>query len=250
MLQVQFKHKKYQFKPTWLGVVIVLICIPLFIKLGLWQYTKATIKSNIQASYQLAEKNTAITFPVGLISDDNRSNEDWKYKKVKVSGTFEPKYQLLLDNQVEDSRAGYHVITPLKIKNSEEYVLINRGWIPANTLHSNIPNVETPLNEQEVVGQVWVPSKKFFTLEKPTINFAVVWQNMDLVTYKKMVPMKVSALMIKLDKDSVASGFVRNWEVPQARITTHLGYAYQWFGFAIATFLIFLVMSFKEACLH
>jgi len=250
MLQLQFNHKNYQFRPTWLGFVIVLICIPLFIKLGFWQFTKAQIKSNIQASYQLAEKNTALDFPLDYINAESVVNDVWKYKKVKTIGTFETKYQILLDNQVEDGRAGYHVITPLKIENSDEYVLVNRGWIPANALHADIPSVETPIKKQEVFGQVWIPTKIFFTLESPNVDFQAVWQNMDLIKYKKIVPLKVSALMIKLDKDSNAAGFVRNWDVPQSRITTHLGYAYQWYGFAIAAFLIFLVMSFKKVEHH
>ncbi len=152
----------------------------------------------------------------------------------------------MLDNQVENSRAGYHVITPLKMKGTDEYVLINRGWVEAHSLHANVPKIETPMHEVTLTGQVWIPSKKFFTLENKGSKFETVWQNMDLIKYKKIVPMKLSALMIKLDKESVAGGFVRNWNIPQARITTHIGYAYQWFGFAISAFLIFLVMSFKE----
>jgi surfeit locus 1 family protein len=31
--------------------------------------------------------------------------------------------------------------------------------------------------------------------------------------------------------------------VSAERITTHMGYAYQWFGFAVATLLIFIYMS-------
>jgi surfeit locus 1 family protein len=46
-----------------------------------------------------------------------------------------------------------------------------------------------------------------------------------------------------LDLASEAGGFVRNWTVSAERITTHMGYAYQWFGFAVATLLIFIYMS-------
>ena len=99
-----------------------------------------------------------------------------------------------------------------------------------------------------MTGQVWVPSKKIFTLEnKETANkkssIATVWQHMDIDLYRRTAPFEVSEMAIKLDKNSDAGGFVRNWQVPAERIATHIGYAYQWFGFALATLLIYLYMS-------
>ena len=41
-------------------------------------------------------------------------------------------------------------------------------------------------------------------------------------------------------------GFVRNWIRPDDRIATHLGYAYQWFGFAFAAFAIYLFVGFRR----
>jgi surfeit locus 1 family protein len=50
-------------------------------------------------------------------------------------------------------------------------------------------------------------------------------------------------MTIKLDQSSDAGGFIRNWQVPADRIATNIGYAYQWFGFALAALLIYLYMS-------
>ncbi len=93
MLQIKFKLKIYQFRPTWFGVLLTLVCIPIFINLGIWQYNKAQTKSNLQSSYQLAEKKTALPFPMGYLNTENKANHDWKYKKVILSGIYETKYQ-------------------------------------------------------------------------------------------------------------------------------------------------------------
>ena len=66
---------------------------------------------------------------------------------------------------------------------------------------------------------------------------------MRLDEYQARAPFSVSTMAIKLDPASEAGGFVRNWTVSAERITTHIGYAYQWFGFAVATLLIFIYMS-------
>ena len=250
-----FKDFHYQFRPTLLGILLILICIPLFIKFGLWQYNKAQQKLEIQAAYNHAEVGSALQFP--LSDTKNLLDTDWwKYKKVTVTGVYETKYQFLLDNQVEGKRVGFHVITPLKINHTSQYVLVNRGWILGKDTHTELPTFDTPEGIQTLTGQIWVPSRKIFTLEneaaidqslnKRTEPWKTVWQHMNIAKYKQSVPFSVSELAIKLDQTSNAGGFVRNWQVPAERITTHIGYAYQWFGFALATLLIFIYMSFTK----
>jgi surfeit locus 1 family protein len=253
MKQLQFRIHRYVFQPTLVGTLITVICIPLFIKLGLWQYHKAQQKQAIHSAYDRANVVQALQFPLGII-DSKLVNDDLKYRKVTVKGVYEEKYQILLDNQVEGDRVGYHVITPLKIDKTSEYVLVNRGWILGKDIHTELPVFSTPSGMQTITGQVWVPSKKIFTLEDKgdestvarqttTKPWQPVWQNMDMIKYKHSVPLTVSELAIKLDQNSYAGGFVRNWQIPAERITTNLGYAYQWFGFALAALLIFIYVS-------
>ncbi len=70
---------------------------------------------------------------------------------------------------------------------------------------------------------------------------------MDMARYQKIVPIRILPLVIKLDAKSTAGGFVRNWQLPPSKIATNMGYAYQWFGFAIASVLIYLFTSIKKA---
>ncbi|MDI1309686.1 MAG: SURF1 family protein [Methylotenera sp.] len=254
MKQMQFRMHRYVFQPTALGIAITLLCIPLFIKLGLWQYSKAQQKQLIHEAYDQAKLDKALEFPLGITDSSANHVNDWKYKKVSVQGVYDTNYQFLLDNQVEGDRVGYHVITPLKIDNSNEYVLVNRGWILGKDTHTELPVFNTPEGKQTLTGQIWVPSKKIFTLEGPVDSSEVsaqlgnqhwqpVWQNISMEKYKRSVPFNVSELAIKLDQESTAGGFVRNWQIPADRITNNLGYAYQWFGFAFAALLIFFYIS-------
>jgi surfeit locus 1 family protein len=243
MTQKQFRLSDLRFRPSWLGFIILIVCIPTFIKLGLWQLNKAHLKQNIQDSYNQSLDNAALNLPEKLENFDA-----WNYKKVKVSGTYHTQYQILLDNQVEQSRGGFHVITPLKIVGRDEYVLINRGWIAGSENHNILPELTTPEGKVEVIGLVWLPSKKIFTLESAAqkSKWQSVWQNMDMQRYQNSVPIKVLPVVIKLDPQSNAGGFVRNWQLPAEKIATNMGYAYQWFGFAIASILIFLFTSIKK----
>lgn len=217
--------------------------VALFIRLGFWQLHKAEAKQELQAQLDRHLTETAVALP-----NEIDTPEDWRYRRVKVQGTYATQYQILLDNQVENGVAGYHVITPLRIANSERYILVNRGWIPAPAEHSMVPSVTTPTEPQEVTGSLWLPSTRIFALEAPPTATAwqPVWQNMDMERYLKSVPLQFYPLVVRLDPVSPAGGFVRNWPRPAERIATNLGYAYQWFGFAATLIAIYLVLSFKK----
>ncbi|WP_232496457.1 MULTISPECIES: SURF1 family protein [Methylotenera] len=224
--------------------MLTIICIPLFIKLGFWQYEKAVLKQKIQANFELSNKNK-----LPDLKDYLSNSEILEFKKTHVQGEYATQYQILIDNKVENSLVGYHVVTPLKIAGTNEYVLVNRGWIQGMTKRADLPVFETPSGTLDVQGMAWVPTKKIFTLEdKAQIaadskTWQPVWQNLDMQKYVKNVPIKILPIIIKLDNKSTAGGFVRNWEMSQERIVTHLGYAYQWFGFAFATLMIYLYLS-------
>ena len=53
-------------------------------------------------------------------------------------------------------------------------------------------------------------------------------------------------MVVRLDPESEAGGYSRQWPRPAERITTHIGYAYQWFGFAVAAVLIWVFVSFRR----
>jgi surfeit locus 1 family protein len=217
----------------------------LFIKLGLWQYHKAMHKQAIEDAYQASKELQEINLLEHL-----HDLKPLTFKSVRVIGKYEPLYQILIDNQVDNNQAGFHVITPFKISGTKLYILVNRGWVKGYDQHTVVPTIDTPLNEHEIHGMLWEPSNKIFSLEKKpevgNLKFDYVWQHLDIKKYQKVVPLKVLSSIVKLDPNQATGGFVRNWQLPPSRIATNLGYAYQWFGFAIATIAIFGYLSIKR----
>jgi surfeit locus 1 family protein len=131
-------------------------------------------------------------------------------------------------------------------------VLVNRGWIIGNKDRS-VPVINTPQGRQEIQGDIALPAKKFFTLEAPPVNDGKlesiaqnqVWQHLDMARYAKSVPFAVQPFVVRLNPQSKAGGFTRNWPAPGDKVTMHLGYAYQWFGFALTLLVIYIVLNFK-----
>ena len=235
--------KNISFKPKLIGAIITAVFTMLFIKFGLWQMHKAEYKLALQKQYNKYELNEAEELP------RNFSNlDEIRYKKIHVAGKYLPQYEIFLDNQFDGDRSGYYVITPLEIEGSKDIVLINRGWIEASENHAQIPKVNTPISPQVIEGTIWIPSQKFYTLEKKIDKnktdktWNKVWQNMDMAYFSEIVPMKTLPIVIRMSP-SAEGGFARNWVRPDDRVEKHLSYAYQWYGFAIASILIYLYLS-------
>ena len=244
---MQFKFLNFQYNFHWLSTLVVAICIPVFIKLGLWQYHKAEFRQSIQNQYEKSLKKD-----VSNLHDFLTEPSALEFQQTKVTGHYETQYQFLIDNQVENSQAGFHVITPFKIEGTDTYVLVNRGWIPGEADHQKVPTFDTPTESTQIRGMVWIPSGKIFTLEDTSKtkhgaeNWKLVWQHLDMKKYQQVAPIQVLDVIIKLDPADTSGGFVRNWQMPPSKIMTNLGYAYQWFGFAFAAFIIYLYTSIKR----
>ena len=217
-----------------------LLVMALCIKLGLWQYDKAQAKQALQTKLEAGAQLAPVDLPQTI-------TEDWRYRRVKFRGTYEPKFQVLLDNQVENNVVGYHVMTPIKLEGENQYILVDRGWI-VGSLDRKVPVAVVPVGKQEIVGDIFFPLSKVFTLEAPATEskWQTVWQRMDLQRYAKAVSADVRPFVVQLDPQSKAGGYSRNWPKPGERVTMHLGYAYQWFGFALTLFVIFIVLNVKK----
>ena len=240
---------KYTFRPSVLMTLATVLVMVLCIKAGFWQYNKAQAKLALQT-----QLNTRLAEPAVALPEKIEDVDAWRYRRVKFSGVYDTRYQILLDNQVENTVAGYHVLTPMRVEGSKLYVLVNRGWV-AGVANRKAPEIATPQGQQTIEGDISLPAAKFFTLEAAPNSDAKsqsqswqnhVWQNLDMQRYAKLVPFAVQPFVVRLDVKSEAGGFVRNWPPPGDRVSMHLGYAYQWFGFALTLLVIYIVLNLKK----
>ncbi|HXE39802.1 MAG TPA: SURF1 family protein [Azonexus sp.] len=210
-----------------LGGLLLALLLPAFISLGLWQWRKAEAKTQLQSELDTRSHDAAIAMPKTPVA-----GEALRYRRVILRGSFDASRQFLLDNQVHQEQAGYHVITPLRIAGSDLHVLVDRGWLPAPADHRIVPLAEVPAGEVELSGIAVLPAKRFFNLARqPTSGWAPVWQNLDLERFRQSVAYPLQPVIVQLDP-AAPGGYVRQWPRPDERADRHRSYALQWFGFA------------------
>lgn len=223
--------------------MVALVLVPLFLAAGQWQWNKARVKADLQRELELRTAEPAVDIPTALLVDA----PSLRYRKIAARGRYEPERQILIDNRMHQERAGYHVVTPLRLAGSDIRLLVNRGWIPAPADRRQVPQVDTPTGDVSVIGTAAIPATRFFVLgadgTEGNAAWRTVWQNLDIDRYGKAVDFPIQPIVLELDADSGAGGFVREWRRPDERRQTNLSYALQWWGFAATTVVLWLVFN-------
>src|SRR5258708_10260848 len=75
-----------------------------------------------------------------------------RLETVSVRGSFVPKYSVMLANKLRHGKAGYEVVTPLRLAGTDLHVLVNRGWVQAPPTRDVLPEVRTPAGEVRIEG--------------------------------------------------------------------------------------------------
>lgn len=226
-------------RPFWLPTVAALAVVALAASAGIWQTNRAQFKRDLQARYEAQEKSAPVALPGSLIDA-----EAFRFRRVSVTGQFDPAHEILLDNRVLNGKPGYHVVTPLKINNADLYVLVDRGWVARGSDRTLLPEIRTPLGTVVLEGVAAPPSSKYLELSTQTVE-GKVWQNLDMHRMAGLLRHPVQPVVITQLNDN-GDGLMRHWERPDVGIEKHVGYAFQWFALAVATIVIYVVMYAKR----
>lgn len=229
-----------QFRPGWPATLLALACLAVFASLGFWQLDRADQKRQLQAEFEQRQ----LAAPAG-VEELAQVGQELRFRKLRATGVFDPENEILLDNIVHQGRAGYHVITPLRISNSDRVVLVNRGWVPLGRSRQDLPDIETPAQAVAVTGSVEMPASRPLLGggdSPPAPEGGKVWFFLDLTHFMQQAGYAVEPYVLALDPEQ-PFGFVRERSRFDARVGMHIGYAIHWFAFALATLLVYLYLN-------
>ncbi|MBP9147878.1 MAG: SURF1 family protein [Rhodoferax sp.] len=219
----------------------VLLGLTLFGYLGLWQSGKG---DRLQAELaQRATRNQLGAQPVSAALVDAQALRD---APIEVRGEFEPQFQTFLDNRQHNGQPGVQVITPLRLEAGNTRILVNRGWIAwPKGVRGVLPEVATPSGPQTVGGLAFVPSSRKFLLMPDRPEASNLWSRLDMARFADLLGSPLQPVVVLQTSDS-GDGLVRQWPPPEDRVAMHRGYAFQWFGMAVALLVFYLVANLRR----
>ena len=229
--------KKNKFKPGKRITVFFIFFAGLFFLLGLWQIERGQAKTVIINQFDSNLKKVP----------EYLKKESKKWDRVYIDGKWDSSKQILIDNIIYNGVAGYKVITPLNIKNSDDMILIDRGWIKRSKFREDVPNISIPENNVRVSG----------ILESPELGLVL---SDDLVTkeWPKISQTKNPTVLLKeyvenaYDLILLADPLLEN-SLEYIKITPtnmmpskHYGYSAQWFLMFFVLCLMYVWYGYKR----
>lgn len=228
------------FAPSLWATLFTLAGVALTVVLGFWQLGRAEQKHALQGRIEDYAKSAPIT-----LGRDTVNPEDVLLRPLVVQGRFDPDHAVFLDNRLYKHRPGLHVLMPLRIENSNKYVLINRGWIAANADRRTAPAVTTPAGAVTIHGTA-IPFSEHYLELSSKVAEGNVWQNIVQERYRQATRLDVQPVILQ-QTSSLDDGLVRDWPPVDLRRNVHLAYAVQWFGMAAAIFIYYVVVNVRRS---
>lgn len=213
--------------PVW-GVGLAVAGILLFGVLGLWQLDRAAQKRRLLDEF--ARGDTAAVHD-GLVADAAAA----RYQPLRLRGRYDPAHQILLDSMVSGSRVGYHVLTPFDTDAGT--VLVNRGWLPADGDRTRLPDVTVDDRAREITGRIAFLPRPGLRLAPAPVEPGMPWPRRllfpDIAEASAHLGRPLAGYQVLLDP-ALPDGHERQWQPTALGPQTHLAYAVQWFGLALA----------------
>jgi surfeit locus 1 family protein len=220
--------KKNKFNPGKRITIFFVFFAFLFFSLGLWQIERGQAKTNLLDDFEkkILEKPFYI----------NQKSQKWD--RVYVEGKWDSSKQILIDNVIRRGIAGYKVLTPLRMKETDQLILVDRGWIKQNTFRDQLPDIKLMQIDEVVSGILEIPelglvlSDDLVSKEWPKIsqtkNLGVIKNEYD----ENIFPMILLA-------DPTLKNSLEYIKITPTNMTPikHYGYSAQWF-------LMFIVLCF------
>lgn len=226
-------------RPGFWAAFILTVLFATFMAAGTWQVLRARYKDGLQA--ELAQRGEE---PVRTVSAELLDADTINLRPVQAQGQWLAEKTILLDNKVQDGIVGYEVLTPLRL-DGNTYVLVNRGWVKAPPLRSELPQIATPTTNRTLSGIARVPSGHFIELGKQNIT-GMVWQNLTMARYAEWSGLRLQPFVIYQSESR--DGLIAVLPAPEAmgiNADRHRGYALTWYLLALVTLVLGLLTWYR-----
>ncbi|MDJ0882058.1 MAG: SURF1 family protein [Gammaproteobacteria bacterium] len=239
---MRIKIHQYEFVPSQLMVFFAMVFFCLFVLLGNWQLQRAEVKRDIQQRYQ-AQLNQPYRYWVL----EHEPDESLVYRKISLKGAYMNDRILLVDNQLYQGQAGYHVLVPFMIEGTRKVLLVNRGWMSLGYDREQLPLVREPKVPNQVQGIVTLPTTEGFRMGEVAITHH--WPQripyIDIDKIQQGLDFRILPYVVWLSPD-IDDYYVRDWKPVWSPPEKSEAYAVQWFSFALIVLVLFVALNTRK----
>lgn len=233
-------------RPKWWWVLLTVAGALLFVRLGIWQLHRADYKDGLLRLYAAAASAPLQNFDSVSVAPPVSA-----YPRVRVQGHYLVNRVYLLDNPKHDGRGGIEVYVPFRPHGHDRLLLVDLGFLPGNGTDQRPQMPPLPTGLLTLQGLYQPPPGHGFEMGGDALGRQAHWPKatiyLDMTQVASDLGRTLYPRILTLDPDPAAI-YVREHtldfgSMPPAR---HRAYAFQWFTFALAAVVIFLVLHRKK----
>jgi surfeit locus 1 family protein len=236
-------------KHFWFGHILVIIGVIMLINLGFWQLRRLEERRALNAEIEagLRANPTPLTGqPVDPVALHRH--------RVTVTGALDNAANIIIKNRPFLGQAGVELVTPLKITGSEQAVLINRGWIPLDQMDSaarRAYDVTGPVTIEGIAYRSQPQPSGYLVVPDPTLAPGQTrlddWFRVDVDGIGRQLDYPLLPLYVRQSPGSNPDEMPLRAEEFDLSEGSHLGYAIQWFTFALILVIVYFSLLWQEA---
>ena len=216
--------------------VLTILVLPVLLMLGAWQLERAEEKRQLLADFHSAQSQAPVSINE-LYAGKREALE--QYRPYSLDGEYDSARFWLLDNKTRQGQVGYEVVMPF-VLNDGSQVLVNRGWVPAPRLRSELPKVETAKGPLTLLANFRTPGiNRFLEAQLAENEWPRRVVQIDFDKAEKALDTNLPKGLF-LISELAPSAFVTQWQSVNIQPEKHTGYAVQWFAMAFALIIWFL----------
>lgn len=228
--------------------MLVIVGVGVLARLGIWQLDRLEARK-AQNTHLLAMQAME---PLDLnLAPETPGMEGMEYRLAVARGEYDYLSEVVIRNQVWNGQPGYAVLTPLKIEGTRSVVMVNRGWIPADTYDPE--ELRAALAAYRKEGLVEIRGMIRASRDEPDFGgrsdptpapgeVVLVWNLANLEMISRSFAYPVLPVYLQRGPEADFPADINTWpremlpfpSLPDVEITEgpHMGYALQWFTFA------------------
>ncbi|HSH11190.1 MAG TPA: SURF1 family protein [Ilumatobacter sp.] len=222
---------RFLLRPKWVGFhLLVVAAIVTMVNLGFWQLGRLDERQAFNAVVDERYDAPPLALDQLLTADTDPADVEWR--PVTAAGTYLADHTILIVNRSQGGRAGQNVLVPMRLADGR-ILLVNRGFMPLGT--ETAPGV--PASDIEIVARLRASQeRRLGQLSDAADGELTIAQRVDIDRLAAQMPGDVVPMYVDLIESVPAE--VGGAPEPVARPTlgegNHMSYAVQWFIFAAA----------------
>jgi len=221
---------RFLLKPKWIGFhLLVIVGIVAMVSFGFWQLRRLDQKQTFNA--RVEQRYDAAVVPLDALLVPRANVDDLEWRPVSVAGVYIPAGTVEIVNRSQYGVAGENTLTPMRLGDGR-VLLVNRGFLPLDVTAS-IP----PTGTVELTGRLRLTQVRTFAqLGDPDEGVLQVAQRVDIERLSQQIDGDVVPMYLDVFESSPAEAAPQPQPViaPELGEGNHLSYAVQWFTFATA----------------